>query len=110
MEVKDYKLKIIFSTDGKHTVMVGTDELTKEEVEKSYKLAGYFYKKMLKEFGEGTRVIKEKEAAKKNGGNMPNCPKCGSPMVLREGKWGEFWGCSDYPACDGIVNTKEVSK
>lgn len=27
------------------------------------------------------------------------CPECGSPLVLRRGKYGEFWGCSNYPKC-----------
>ncbi len=38
-----------------------------------------------------------------------HCPKCGSEMILRTAKRGdnqgkEFWGCSRYPKCDGIVN------
>jgi predicted RNA-binding Zn-ribbon protein involved in translation (DUF1610 family) len=37
------------------------------------------------------------------------CPKCGSSMVLRETKSGQntgkqFWGCSKFPRCRGIVN------
>jgi len=32
----------------------------------------------------------------------PTC-YCGSPMHLRDGKWGKFWGCSDWPQCDGLV-------
>ena len=31
----------------------------------------------------------------------PLCPKCNSPMVKRNGKYGEFWGCSRFPSCDG---------
>ena len=27
------------------------------------------------------------------------CPFCGSDLVLREGKYGPFWGCSTYPKC-----------
>ena len=27
------------------------------------------------------------------------CPRCGSPLVTRNGKRGEFIGCSDYPKC-----------
>lgn len=39
----------------------------------------------------------------------PNCPKCGSAMLKRSAKSGanagnEFWGCSRYPGCRGIVN------
>lgn len=27
------------------------------------------------------------------------CPRCGSPMQLRSGRFGEFWGCTGYPRC-----------
>lgn len=27
------------------------------------------------------------------------CPRCGSPLIRRRGKHGEFWGCSAYPDC-----------
>lgn len=27
------------------------------------------------------------------------CPLCGSDLVLRNGKYGWFWGCSAYPRC-----------
>lgn len=27
------------------------------------------------------------------------CPFCGSSLVLRNGKYGQFWGCSTYPKC-----------
>lgn len=30
------------------------------------------------------------------------CPLCGNPMVLRRGKFGEFFGCVGWPECDGI--------
>ena len=29
------------------------------------------------------------------------CPLCGSPMVLRKGKFSTFLGCSQYPKCNG---------
>lgn len=29
------------------------------------------------------------------------CPKCGAEMVKRSGKFGEFYGCSDFPRCRG---------
>lgn len=37
------------------------------------------------------------------------CPKCGAAMVLRTAKKGEhagkqFWGCSAFPKCRGVVN------
>lgn len=27
------------------------------------------------------------------------CPRCGGRLVLRKGKYGEFWGCENYPKC-----------
>lgn len=27
------------------------------------------------------------------------CPRCGRPLVKRNGKFGAFWGCSGFPAC-----------
>ncbi len=49
-----------------------------------------------------------KEIVSKKEGNK-ECPKCGSPMVVRESKRGQnkgnkFWGCTNFPKCRGIVN------
>ena len=27
------------------------------------------------------------------------CPRCGGTLILRKGKYGDFYGCSDYPNC-----------
>ncbi|NUP98604.1 MAG: type I DNA topoisomerase [Armatimonadetes bacterium] len=32
-----------------------------------------------------------------------DCPKCGAKMLLREGRYGQFLGCSRYPDCDQIM-------
>lgn len=32
------------------------------------------------------------------------CPRCGGDLVLREGKYGLFYGCSNYPRCNYILN------
>ncbi|MBK1655942.1 topoisomerase DNA-binding C4 zinc finger domain-containing protein [Allochromatium vinosum] len=34
----------------------------------------------------------------------PTCPYCGSSMRLRSGRYGQFWGCSQYPGCKGTRN------
>ena len=31
------------------------------------------------------------------------CPKCGEALVLRNGKYGQFKGCSNYPKCRFVV-------
>lgn len=37
--------------------------------------------------------------------DAPECPKCGEAMVLRRSRFGKlFYGCSNYPKCNGLVN------
>lgn len=31
------------------------------------------------------------------------CPRCGGNLVLRDGKYGRFYGCSNYPNCKYIL-------
>ena len=31
------------------------------------------------------------------------CPNCGSPVVIKKGRWGEFKACSNYPKCKTII-------
>jgi len=35
------------------------------------------------------------------------CPQCGEKMILRKGKFGDFYGCSKYPKCRGMRNSEE---
>ena len=32
------------------------------------------------------------------------CPLCGGSLVLRDGKYGQFYGCSNYPQCKYKLN------
>lgn len=32
------------------------------------------------------------------------CPSCGAPMLLKKGRNGEFYGCSNYPNCRQTLN------
>ena len=32
------------------------------------------------------------------------CPKCGHPMVRKNGKYGTYLACSNYPACSNIIS------
>lgn len=38
--------------------------------------------------------------------SQKECPLCNSPMKLRHGKFGPFYGCSAYPECKAVVNMK----
>lgn len=36
--------------------------------------------------------------------NNPRCPRCNRPMVLRDGKFGEFWGCTGWSSKENPCN------
>ena len=46
----------------------------------------------------------EKEAPQETG---ENCPNCGSPLVIRKGRYGKFTACSNYPECKYIKQEKK---
>ncbi len=35
------------------------------------------------------------------------CPNCGSPLVVKQSKYGKFTACSNYPTCKYIKSNKE---
>ncbi|MDD3408896.1 MAG: restriction endonuclease [Candidatus Pacebacteria bacterium] len=35
------------------------------------------------------------------------CPRCGGNLILRKGRYGEFYGCSNYPICKYIKKIKK---
>ena len=60
---------------------------------------------------KSTKPLKEKkevpQADEKAVAPEEKCDKCGSPMVVRSGKFGSFIACSNYPKCR---NTKQITK
>jgi len=42
---------------------------------------------------QGSNIVEDREL------NTNTCSKCGSQLVLRKSKHGEFYGCSAYPKC-----------
>ncbi|MCF0106445.1 MAG: type I DNA topoisomerase [Holdemanella sp.] len=52
------------------------------------------------------KALKEMDAIKpKKVGRV--CPECGSELVLRKGKYGEFVACENYPTCKYIEQKEE---
>jgi ssDNA-binding Zn-finger/Zn-ribbon topoisomerase 1 len=45
----------------------------------------------------------KKRTSKLDGADAPCCPECGEKMVPRSGQFGDFYGCSNYPRCTGII-------
>ncbi len=57
-----------------------------------------FYQQFLKELGKASREMKYMKNQLMEKLDR-NCPKCGSELVMREGKFGKFISCSRYPDC-----------
>ena len=35
------------------------------------------------------------------------CEKCGAPMMINSGKYGNYYACSNYPTCKNIISANE---
>ncbi|MBC7363386.1 MAG: type I DNA topoisomerase [Candidatus Aminicenantes bacterium] len=47
------------------------------------------------------KMGQQTESIRRNGIPVEEkCPKCGRPLVIKEGKFGRFKACSGYPECD----------
>ena len=49
-------------------------------------------------------TVKTKVAAQQAALRSGKCPKCGNDLLLRNGKYGRFCGCSNYPKCKFTQN------
>lgn len=49
-------------------------------------------------------LAKEMETAGKGKAGVKICPWCGQVMKMRNGRYGQFWGCSGYPNCRHTEN------
>lgn len=50
------------------------------------------------------RYIQSQKERRRNSLNQGLCPRCGGHLVLRKGKYGAFYGCSNYPKCKFTIN------
>ena len=71
----------------------------------SVKEADELYRDLKQVFNGNSVTINDNE---KNNGKDPICPNCGSPMIFRRGRNGNFYGCSRYPACRTTRQPDEV--
>ena len=47
-------------------------------------------------------IKSRKESSRKR----QRCPECNALLKKREGKYGKFWGCSNFPSCRFTKNIK----
>lgn len=64
-----------------------------------------FYKPFQKEIEKAEEEIEEIEIKDEPAGF--DCEKCGHPMVIKMGRYGKFYACSNFPECR---NTKPILK
>ena len=69
-----------------------------------YHVVDSFYKPMLKEVDvamHGRKIALQDEVSD------VVCDKCGSPMLIRMGRYGKYLACSNYPRCSNIKSMKD---
>ena len=54
---------------------------------------------------ESGKILQVEEKKAEETGEV--CEKCGSPMIMKRGRFGPFMACSNYPECK---NTKRITK
>lgn len=68
-----------------------------------YELLDKFYKKFEPMIQNAFNNMEKKELVYTG----EDCPNCGSPLVVRKGKYGEFIACSNFPECKYIKPTEK---
>lgn len=88
-----------FSTEGAHRALndCRMNQQIFEELGKALQKAGKPYA-MRQADGAGARMT-ENEGTVFGGEGIRICPVCGQIMKERNGRYGEFWGCSGFPLC-----------
>lgn len=107
LNLEELKTPVIYTSQLKDLILCYKQEIIPRED------IAYIYNKLIKinltgeEFEKqhvqsiGVR-LSEKETAIKNG----RCPQCGGELKLRNGKYGQFYGCSNYPNCRFTLNMR----
>ncbi|MDR0666331.1 MAG: type I DNA topoisomerase [Campylobacteraceae bacterium] len=68
---------------------------------------GEFYTPFDEQITIGKKEIKSIKVATPIG---EKCPECGSELLLRKGRYGEFVACSNYPKCKYTKNISQTPK
>ena len=68
-----------------------------------YQVLEQFYKQFEPSVEEALEKMPQKELQETG----ENCPQCGSPLVIRNGRYGKFTACSNFPKCKYIKQEKK---
>ncbi len=103
------KLQEFFSdiVNVEYTSAMETDlDKIAEAKENNIKVLREFYDKFEPCVEEAFEKMVKKEAEKTG----ETCPECGSDLVIRNGKYGAFVACSNYPTCKYIKKEEKSQK
>ena len=90
--------------DAKYTAdMENKLDTISEGDQSSIKIISDFYYDFMKEIDEAYKIMYVDEVIPT--GEL--CPKCGAPLIYKEGKNGQFIGCSNYPKCNYVQKEKK---
>lgn len=71
--------------------------------ESSLEILTNFYGPFIKEIENAYKIMYVDEAVETG----EKCPICGAPLIYKEGKNGQFIGCSNYPKCNYVKKEKK---
>lgn len=80
------------------------DKITQNQVE-WVPMIREFYEPFEKNLEKKYKEIKKEKIAVETTDKI--CPKCGSPLLLRLGRFGKFYACSGFPKCKYTESLKE---
>ena len=90
--------------DAKYTAEMETKlDSISEGGESSLSIISDFYYDFINKIDNAYKIMYADEAEPT--GEV--CPKCGAPLVYKEGKNGRFIGCSNYPTCNYVKKEKK---
>jgi hypothetical protein len=87
--IENYKTKYLSDEDCQNVIHILEDNNVRETIDDKTHI-------------DNLKLVKKQ---KQDAINSGVCPKCGARLVLRNGKYGSFYGCSNYPKCKFTVNT-----
>lgn len=67
-----------------------------------------FYKPFIENLNKKNKELSKKELTEEKSDEL--CPECGSPMVIKMGRYGKFLACTNYPGCKYTKNLNNSDK
>ena len=85
----------VFTIRGlQNRIATSTDTLSNAEIEN---IVGALTRNNATDISKREHIKSIHETQRQIAQNI--CPRCNAPLVLRKGKYGDFYGCSNYPKC-----------